>query len=138
MVDMKWLASLNEYKGYMQRSETLRLYKLRLVDLLTRNWQRSKHLPGYSVTVGHMVDFTIDTKLTLPGGGYNLRETVNCPETGFNMRMRAAIHAITAFEQSDTGPVYICEQKTPMYRYFKNYFEDLVGSEYLDSGLPLG
>jgi len=132
------LSSRSEYQAYVEQNQALQLYKLRVIDLLTQGVRGTKRLPGFSVTADRLVDFTIDTNLVLPDGSYNLRETVNCPETGFNMRMRAAIHAITDCENSAAGPVYLCEQKTPMFTYFNEYFTDLVGSEYLGESIALG
>lgn len=138
MREMRSVSSISEYQEYRAQSEHLRTFKLHLVDLLTRGWRRKKSLPGYSVTAGRMVDFVLDAGLTLRDGSYNLRETVRCPDTGFNMRMRAAIHAITEFETDSAGPVYLMEQKTPLYRYFASYFSDLVGSEYLGGDIDPG
>lgn len=138
MDEMLRISSLQEYQDYVATTESLRQYKLRVIDLLTQGLRRKTTLPGFSVTAGRMADLRVDTNMRLPGGGINLRETVNCPETWFNMRMRAAIHAIQAFEDSQVGPAYLNEQKTPMYTYLKEYFPDLVGSEYLGDSVALG
>ena len=138
MDDMKRVTSLEEFQSYYAQTEHLRALKAHLVETFTTGWRSKKTLPGYSVTAGEFVDFGINPGLRLPDGGYNLRETVNCPATGFNMRMRAAIHAITRFEEQTEGAVYICEQKTPMYTFFADYFEDIIGSEYLGDAVPLG
>ncbi len=138
MDEMLRLGSLSDYQAYYAGTEPLRAYKARVIDLLSQGLRRRKTLPGFSVTADRMVDFFLDMKMRLPDGGVNLRETVNCPDTGFNMRMRAAIHAIKAYESSTSGSVYLCEQKTPMYTYFRDYFPDLVGSEYLGEGVVLG
>lgn len=138
MDEMRWLISKAEYLDYFARTEALRLYKSHIVDLLMQGWKKKKSLPGFSITAGRLVDFPIDTRLRLPQGGFNLRETVNCPDTGFNTRMRAAIHAVLYYEDSAPGPIYLCEQKTPMYTYFKDHFDETTGSEYLGDAVALG
>ena len=138
MGELVWLNSATDYQNYAGQSQTLALYKSRIVDLMTSGWKRQKTLPGYSVPAQRMVDFTIDTNLKLPQGGYNLRETVNCPITGFNMRMRAAIHAFDHFEHDNSVATYITEQKTPMFTYFDTRMSNLVGSEYLGDSVALG
>ncbi len=138
MAEMRWLTSLDDYRSYTSQTDELKLYKARLVDLLLSGWQRKRTLPGYSVTAGRMVDFKINSSLRLPNGSYNLRETVNCPDTGFNMRMRAAIHAVRHYEADTQGPVYLNEQKTPMFQYYKGIYPELIGSEYLGDKVPLG
>lgn len=138
MDEMRWLKSVKDYQEYYAQSEALRLYKKRIIDQLFKGWSKKKSLPGYSVTAGRMCDCPIDTRLRLPQGEFNLRETVNCPDKGFNMRMRAAIHAVNYHEDENPGPVYLCEQKTPMFDYYRDYFGELVGSEYLGDGVPLG
>ena len=132
------VASAEEYAAHVAATEALRDYKAILAETLLAGWSRKKTLPGFSVPAGRMVDFIIDPNLRLPDGSYNLRETVNCPETWFNTRMRAAIHAIEGWETGAVGAAYIMEQKTPLFAYFRSRFPDLVGSEYLGEDVPFG
>ena len=132
------VASAADYAAHVASTEALRDYKSVLTQTLFASWSRKKTLPGFSIPAGRMVDFIIDPNLRMKDGTYNLRETVNCPETWFNTRMRAAIHAI---EGQETGPVdgaYIMEQKTPLFTYFRSRFPALVGSEYLGEAVPFG
>lgn len=138
MGDLISLSCLSDYESYNASTRELKLYKARLVDLLLSGWNRKKSLPGYSVPADRMVDFSINNCLRLPNGGINLRETVNCPKTVFNMRMRAAIHAFNHYEENDDLPTYINEQKTPLYKYFSERLSNLFGSEYLGVKVPLG
>lgn len=138
MGELIWLSSLSDYEAYNASTRELKLYKARVIDLLLSGWRRKKTLPGYSVPADRMVDFHIDDRLRLPNGGINLRETVNCPKTGFNMRMRAAIHAFNHYEKDDELPIYINEQKTPLFKYFSERLPNLMGSEYLGDKVALG
>jgi SAM-dependent methyltransferase len=95
---------------------------------------------GYSYTAEKCVDFLCDFKCS--GSGYphiNWRERVVCPVTGLNNRMRAAIHVYDLFSNTDeTSNVYIMEQTTFLYKYLKEKQQNLIGSEFLGSAVPLG
>jgi SAM-dependent methyltransferase len=132
------VASAADYAAHVAATEVLRDYKAGIVETFLGGWSRKKTLPGYSVPAGRMVDFIIDQNLRMSDGSYNLRETVNCPETWFNMRMRAAIHGIEGWETGKIDGAYIMEQKTPLFTYFQSRYPSLVGSEYLGDGVPFG
>lgn len=164
---IKIIKSKDEYFDYVERATPLRLFKKKALDTFLREEEdkalsehsvsagpfrlfkkridrhvscesRRKTLPGYSVPAGRMVDFLLDVALCMPDGSINLRETVNCPETYFNMRMRAGIQVLLSFEMERSVPAYVMEQKTPLYRYFKDIFPALTGSEFLGDKIPLG
>lgn len=138
MTEPKRLSSAADYAAHMAETEVLRLFKANARQTLLNNWATTKTLPGFSYPIVRMVDFLIDPNLRLSDGSFNLRETVNCPETWFNTRMRAVIHAIELYEKNLTADVYISEQKTPLYRHFKARYDHLIGSEYLGDAIPLG
>lgn len=147
MAEPKRLQSGADYAVLLAETEALRLYKKCILDLLLKGAglgrlfegrESGQTLPGFSFPAGKMVDFRLDPSLRLSDGSFNLRETVNCPETGFNIRMRAVIHAVTFYEQADEDRPYIMEQKTPLFRYFQTRYPTLVGSEYLGDAVPLG
>ena len=137
MRDAKHLQSATDYATIVDDSQVLRQFKAQIGTRLVQDTGKAKTLPGFSYPAGRMVDFTIDTKLLLSDGSYNLRETVNCPETWFNTRMRAAIQAVEMHETADVS-MYIMEQKTPLFRHFLTRYPNCVGSEYLGDGIALG
>ena len=94
---------------------------------------------GYSYTADQEVKFIVDFQHALGVGLVNWRERVCCPITGFNNRMRACIH-IFDFELAafPSCSMYITEQLTPMYTYFKGRFPNAIGSEYLGEAVKLG
>ena len=98
MRDAKHLLSAADYAALVADSQVLRQFKAQISDRLVMKTGKAKTLPGFSYPAGRMVDFTIDTQLLLSDGSYNLRETVNCPETWFNTRMRAALQAVEMHE----------------------------------------
>lgn len=137
MRDAKHLMSMADYADLVRDSQVLRQFKGRISAQLVQDASKAKTLPGFSYPAGRMVDFTIDTSLLLSDGRYNLRETVNCPETWFNSRMRAAIQAVEMHEGPGAA-MYVMEQKTPMFRHFMARYPNCIGSEYLGDAIPLG
>lgn len=138
MAEPKRLASAADFASHVADTQVLRLFKARAVEILLNGSCPGNTLSGFSFPAGRMVDFLIDPSLRLSDGSFNLRETVNCPETWFNTRMRAAIHAVAFFEDDSSNDVYIMEQKTPLYRYFHSRYPGLVGSEFLANAVPFG
>lgn len=136
--NVRVLKRLDDYLRYNEETAGLKFCKGAVMRDLMAAGTKLPALPGYSVTAEEQVGFTIDRNLKLPDGTYNLRETVNCPKTGFNTRMRAAVHAVKYFEKDRVAGIYIAEQKTPLFKYFADYYSDVTGSEYLGDVVPLG
>lgn len=136
--NMRVLKRLDDYVRYNEETVGLKFCKGAVMRDLMAAGTKLPALPGYSVTAEEQVGFTIDRNLKLPDGTYNLRETVNCPKTGFNTRMRAAVHAVKYFEKDRAAGIYIAEQKTPLFKYLESYYADVTGSEYLGDIVPLG
>ena len=94
---------------------------------------------GYSYPAEAMVDFLVDFKYSAVPGQVNWRESVVCPVTGLNNRMRACIHLFDlemgAYPDSR---IYLTEQVTPAYRVFLQRHRGVVGSEYLGADVPRG
>lgn len=130
--------SLDEYLRYEGETAELKARKREIMAQLVASGGQAPRLDGYSAASNSMVHFRVDTRMVLGDGTYNLRETVNCPTTGFNMRMRAAIQAVRQCETDTTCRIYIAEQKTPLFRFFCEIYGDVSGSEYLGDSVPLG
>lgn len=69
----------------------------------------------------------------------NWRERVTCQCCQLNNRIRGSIH----FLEQNLGctrdaAIYISEQSTQLYRYLKDHYPNLVGSEYFGERLPFG
>lgn len=98
------------------------------------------YVDGYSYVAERFVKFLCDFKCS--GHGYphvNWRERVECPVTGLNNRMRAAVHFFDLFSNTHVASnIYIMEQTTPLYKYLKDKHLHLVGSEYLGSSVGFG
>jgi hypothetical protein len=124
------IAKSGEYLANIQRTEK---------DLIPSNGRKPFKVKGYSYTAGCEVDFLVGYEHPHADGSVNWREHLQCSKTGFNNRMRAAIHLfdseVAAYQ---TDRIYISEQVTPMYRYFAAKYDTVVGSEYLGDRCPLG
>ena len=95
-------------------------------------------IPGFSFTAGRDVDFLVDYKHA-GNGPINWRESVNCPVTYFNNRMRASFHIFDLeIPLRRKADLYLTEEVTPIFAYFKNKFPNAVGSEYMGTAIPLG
>ena len=117
------IARSGEYLANIQRIEK---------GLIPDDRRHPFKVRGYSYTAGCEVDFMVGFEHAHSDGSVNWREHLQCSKTGFNNRMRAAIHLFdieAGAHQSDR--IYISEQITPMYRYFADRYHNVVGSEYL-------
>ena len=95
-------------------------------------------IPGFSFTAGRDVDFLVDYKHA-GNGPINWRESVNRPVTYFNNRMRASFHIFDLeIPLRRKADLYLTEEVTPIFAYFKNKFPNAVGSEYMGTAIPLG
>ncbi len=96
-------------------------------------------ISGYSYPAGKQVDFIIDNTLDARTSQILWRETVVCPETYFNNRMRASVHLFDLeMNFYNNQYLYITEKITPMYHYFSKITSNICGSEFLGGQCPLG
>ena len=84
---------------------------------------------GYSVTAERFVEFGVHW----PSNGRrpHWRETLLCPVTGLNNRVRAAYHAVVSDVRNRSADIYLTEQTGQFYKLMKARFPGVVGSEYL-------
>ena len=69
----------------------------------------------------------------------NWRERLVCPSCQLNNRMRAAIHLFGELcNPAQDDILYLTEQTTPLFGWFKGHYMNVIGSEHLGSSLPLG
>lgn len=111
-------------------------------DFLIKHTPKEKvtfSIPGYSYTAGKQVDFIVDYQHSGDGSQINWRERVCCPETYFNNRMRATFHLFDIeMEAYPDSEIYLTEQITPIYTYFKSNYSNTIGSEFLGDRCPYG
>ena len=99
-------------------------------------------VPGYCFVCSQPVSFLADYAYGFTAAGRmvpNWRECLICPGCRLNNRMRAAIHLFheLCHPRPDCS-LYITEQTTPMYQWFNRAFANVLGSEFLGSGVLPG
>lgn len=97
-----------------------------------RAYEREKEVSGsvcgFSAPAGQFVEFEVRRDGDKP----NWRETLVCPVTGLNNRVRAAYHLFMADQRpTPDARIFLTEQTTPFYRHMRSLFAGAVGSEYL-------
>lgn len=145
------IRSLSEYQAHFKNIQEERASRINFQKELSKqssyrlkervkNWlpgkgvTKGETVSGYSYTAGAYVDFIIS-----PRRPVNWRESLKCPESNLNNRVRGCIHIMDlecAPYASDK--IYVMEQKTSTYRYLKQRYNRLVGSEYLGDNLLPG
>ena len=133
------IRSFDEYAAHSKRvSEILEEHRS-YMRACTPVGRQPFTVPGYSYTAQKQVDFLVDYQHAGDSGGVVWRERVCCPETYFNNRMRATFHIFDIeMEPYPDLKIYISEQVTPIYKYFKKAFPQTVGSEFLGDEFPKG
>jgi SAM-dependent methyltransferase len=118
---------IGEYESRKQTEQSLIIKKARFA------------VPGYCFVCSRPVSFLADYVNGFTSNGQtmpNWRECLICPRCRLNNRMRAAIHLFHELcrPRSDCS-LYITEQTTPMYRWLNGAYADVIGSEFLGSGV---
>jgi SAM-dependent methyltransferase len=133
---LKNLEDFMKFKELTKNSYSLHLDYLETVKPTD---DKTFFVRGYSYPAKEVVDFACDFKY---GNGYpnvNWRERIICPKTNFNNRTRASIHLADMFlNLYENSNIYIMEQVTPLFAYFKSIYPNTIGSEFLDNEIPLG
>lgn len=133
------IRSFDEYVRHTSRNNTCIQEHMEFLNKNTPKGKNSFTIPGYSYTAGKQVNFIVDYQHSGGGGQVNWRERVCCPETYFNNRMRATFHLFDIeMEPYQGSEIYITEQVTPIYTYFKNKYPSTVGSEFLGERCAFG
>lgn len=90
---------------------------------------------GFCYVCEVIVNFKVDylyhydvQGITMP----NWRERLVCPRCQLNNRMRATIQIFDQkYQQTIQPSIYLTEQTTPLYKWFKQKYPHVCGSEYL-------
>lgn len=99
------------------------------ISAYEREKAESGSVHGFSAPAGQFVEFEVHRG---PAGDVNWRESLVCPITGLNNRVRAAFHLFMSEcrPRADAG-IYLTEQTTQFYSYMSSLFSGVRGSEYL-------
>lgn len=90
---------------------------------------------GMCYVCNEWVNYLVDYQYSYKVNGQlvpNWRERLECPKCGLNNRMRAAVQFFEELlHPYKVSPIYLTEQTTLLYRWFKNNYANTIGSEYL-------
>lgn len=130
---------LREYLQYKDKTALDYMKHLTYLKSILPNHDSAFVARGYSYVAEREVDFLCDFKYAAGYPNVNWRERVVCPVTLLNNRMRAAIWFFDVFSNVySNSHIYIMEQTTPVYKYLKEKYINLIGSEYLGENFPHG
>lgn len=133
------IRSFEEFEEYIESNKLLLDKHELYLDSIIPDKEEDFTVSGYSYTANKHVDFLVDFQHSGGAGKVNWRERVCCPETYYNNRMRALIHLfdieIGAYRNSK---IYLTEQITPIYKYFAENYDSVVGSEFLGHDITPG
>lgn len=133
------IKNLKEYRSFLMKTQEQRAEHQKYLEKSTLANNQSFCVPGYSYTAKKKVYFTVNSTDSGSERLVNWRESVSCPETYFNNRMRATFHLFDLFMNPyPNKDIYISEQLTPIYDYFKKRFVKTIGSEFIGDSIPLG
>jgi SAM-dependent methyltransferase len=127
------IRSRDEYLEHVAKSDeylsNIKRFENEIIPKIKRKHFKVK---GFSYPAGCTVNFFVGYEFAYPGSTINWREHLRCSKTGLNNRMRAAIHIFdTEMAAHRSDRIYISEQITAMYLYFKTNYMNVIGSEYL-------
>lgn len=138
--------SLRSISDYNRLKETaVKEYNDRdnIALLYAQNKDNPFFIMGYCSCCGKQSSFRINAPMESRDKtgklNINWRESIQCVSCGFNNRQRAAIHYLfTRLRPNKNAKIYITEAVTPLYRYLKEWFPGLIGSEYLGNECEFG
>jgi len=136
------LRRVTSQQAYQQQSQDARQYRQFIEKELVGSG-KSYAVSGFCFVCGRDVDFHTDLTYGFlqPDGRYlpNWREQIVCPGCHLNNRLRAAIHLFHLLcAPSLDSRLYLTEQTTPLFSWFKKHYRHVSGSEYLGEEISFG
>lgn len=136
------IGSYQGYKNHVEKHREKNLANLLFGKNLIPDTQTEFTFNGYCYVCHTSVDFLVDFKYSDRVNGIlspNWRERLVCPTCNLNNRMRATVHIFDKeCQPNQNSKIYITEQTTVLYEYFKRTFSHVVGSEYLGNLVNYG
>ena len=139
------LTKITSYADY-----TKHLEKCKSDDLIDMSFEKSLlsgqrgdfFFESYCYVCRQPVGFLVDFKWSYEIDGVlmpNWRERLVCPGCHLNNRMRATVHIFEQeYHPNSDSKLYVTEQTTPLYNWFKNNFAHIYGSEFLGDSVAYG
>ena len=133
------IRSLAEYQRHAHLMEgeysARRAYEKSLLPRRQKNFR----VEGFSYPAGKTVRFQADFVHHVEAGWPNWRETLRCPVTNLNNRLRASVHLLDIeCSPYDRDRIFISEQVTAFYRYLAGHYNNVTGSEFVGKDLVPG
>ena len=143
-LDFYQAGSQEEFEHYQVLMENKYQKRIQIEKMLALQ-QAPFELIGYNAIIKELVAYKVSFDYSyqvvegvkLP----NYRESVVCPKTGLNSRMRATILSLQyVLKNNDLRQykVYLTEQTTHLYQYFQVLVPEVTGSEYLGPDMQGG
>lgn len=131
------LRSFTEFQQHACRMKAVYEQRKSYEKELQDTSKHSRKIISFSYPAGKQVN--LEVSLRTSDLSINWRESMTCPITGLNNRLRAAAHLC----DSELGllsreRIYLSEQVTPCFKWMKQRYPNLIGSEYLGDHCPLG
>lgn len=128
-----------DFENFLEATKDEYLSHLEYLDSLLPQTNTEFKTKGFSYTAGQEVDFICDFKYSSGFPNINWRESIVCPISGLNNRMRAALQIFDIFSNVyHSDKFYIMEKCTTTYEQMKQKYPFLIGSEFLGNATPLG
>ncbi len=128
------LDSLASFQRHWQRSGIAKADQKALAKSLCAPHQASQtpfSVRAFSYPAGEMVELTVSWG-SPSSEEPNWRESLICPKTGLNARLRACVQIMDShLNLYPDSKVYLTEQVTPLFQYLRKRLPNLLGSEYL-------
>ena len=133
------IRSYEEYQGHHQRMQEVYTTRGKYEKSLIPRWGKTFKVEGFSYPAGKTVNFHTDFVHQTRKGVPNWRETLLCPNTNLNNRLRASVHILDLeCAPYDDDHIYITEQVTAFYRYLSDRFQNVTGSEFVGEDCASG
>lgn len=106
---------------------------------LLPKWRQKFKVEGHSYTAGRTLKFLVNHMQKNSEGAPNWRESLVCPISKLNNRMRASVHIFDAeCSPYKHSRIYISEQATALFKFFSVRYPNITGSEFLGENLASG
>jgi len=134
--------SFDQYKKHEKASSYEYIHRSQMEKQL-EGPRNGFHTSGYCYVCNRKVNFYTNFTYALADAEGNQkpnwREHLRCPSCGLNNRMRAAIQIFEQVCVPQIGDaIYISEQKTPLFGWLVQNYQNVSGSEYLGGKIPYG
>jgi len=126
-------ASQAEYQAALEADQSLYAARWQWGQWLAATCETPGRYGGHCRLCERETDFLFNPG---PRGEVNLREELSCSQCALNARVRVVLHLLKRYALPG-GParVYLTEQTTHLYKFVRERWPEVVGSEYFDDSL---